>query len=208
MLYFQVLHQDIESHSQLIKTVKDQCAQLAEQHRKKYKHRKQNSAISHKRISILLSVGKIIEKRWHCLWLRSLEWQCFLEQFTSCSLVRILFCYDHFTLWKPEVSDANFISFLQFFREINLKTFFYEINDWTKCVEVFNFFRETNSFDAFKQKSWQHCFKFQASSTSPYKLQNSRNSLTWRSETKKKVFFHPALDSNYFEMNASGAYFE
>ena len=89
---FQVLHQDIESHSQLIKTVKDQCAQLAEQHRKKYKHRQQNSAISHKRISILLSVGKIIEKRWHCLWLRSLEWQCFLEQFTSCSLVRILFC--------------------------------------------------------------------------------------------------------------------
>ena len=82
--YFQVLHQDIESHSQLIKTVLVQCAQLAEKHKKKYKNR-ERSAASHKRISILLSVGKIIEKRWHCLWLRSLEWQCFLEQFTSTS---------------------------------------------------------------------------------------------------------------------------
>ena len=84
IIFFQVLHQDIESHSQLIKTVLLQCAQLAEKHKKKYKNR-ERSAASHKRISILLSVGKIIEKRWHCLWLRSLEWQCFLEQFTSCS---------------------------------------------------------------------------------------------------------------------------
>ena len=84
IFFFQVLHQDIESHSQLIKTVLVQCAQLAEKHKKKYKNR-ERSAASHKRISILLSVGKIIEKRWHCLWLRSLEWQCFLEQFTSTS---------------------------------------------------------------------------------------------------------------------------
>ena len=30
----------------------------------------------------LLSVGRVIERRWHCLWLKSLEWQCFLEQLT------------------------------------------------------------------------------------------------------------------------------
>merc|ERR1711993_96324 len=30
----------------------------------------------------LLSIGRVIERRWHCLWLKSLEWQCFLEQLT------------------------------------------------------------------------------------------------------------------------------
>ena len=80
---FQNLHRDIESNSQLIKTVLWQCGELDAQRRHSSSCRKKKSTAA-KRISVLLSVGKIIEERWHCLWLRSLEWQCFLEQFTSC----------------------------------------------------------------------------------------------------------------------------
>ena len=45
---------------------------------------KQTEALSqlHTKSPRLLSVGRVIERRWHCLWLRSLEWQCFLEQLT------------------------------------------------------------------------------------------------------------------------------
>lgn len=83
----QVLHRDIESRSQLIKTVLEQCSDLDAARSKHRSRRRKGSAAagetSHKISVSLLSVGKIIEKRWHCLWLRSLEWQCFLEQFTS-----------------------------------------------------------------------------------------------------------------------------
>ena len=92
-LNFQDLHRDIESHSQLIKTVLWQCGEIDAHRRQRQKrHRKRKSTNSssssvsqenHRLVSVLLSVGKIIEERWHCLWLRSLEWQCFLEQFTS-----------------------------------------------------------------------------------------------------------------------------
>ena len=81
-LTFQNLHRDIESHSQLIKTVLYQCGEIDALRRQQRKRLKENQRPA-KQISVLLSVGKILEERWHCLWLRSLEWQCFLEQFTS-----------------------------------------------------------------------------------------------------------------------------
>ena len=87
---FQDLHRDIESHSQLIKTVLWQCGEIDAHRRqrrlRKFSKKSRQTSPSQElkdRISVLLSVGKIIEERWHCLWLRSLEWQCFLEQFTS-----------------------------------------------------------------------------------------------------------------------------
>ena len=58
------------------------CATVDAQYAKRLKRRRLKPPPSHQKCSVLLSVGKIIEERWHCLWLRSLEWQCFLEQFT------------------------------------------------------------------------------------------------------------------------------
>ena len=78
----QNLHQDIESQNERIKTILELCATVDAQYAKRLKRRRLKPPPSHQKCSVLLSVGKIIEERWHCLWLRSLEWQCFLEQFT------------------------------------------------------------------------------------------------------------------------------
>ena len=80
--FCQNLHQDIESQNERIKTILELCATVDAQYAKRLKRRRLKPPPSHQKCSVLLSVGKIIEERWHCLWLRSLEWQCFLEQFT------------------------------------------------------------------------------------------------------------------------------
>ena len=65
---FQAAHQEIKSHGQTIKSIVSICEQFSS--------RSQQKRASNQ------DVGRSIERRWHCLWLRSLEWQCYLEQQT------------------------------------------------------------------------------------------------------------------------------
>ena len=84
---FQNLHQDIEAQNERIKTILELCATVDAQYAKRLKRRRLKPPA--KKCSVLQSVGKIIEERWHCIWLRSLEWQCFLEQFTHSSKLKV-----------------------------------------------------------------------------------------------------------------------
>merc|ERR1719192_1943005 len=67
MAEYQVLQTDIESHGRIVKLVLGLCQELSEdpglydlQH--------------------AVKVARSLERRWHHIWLRSLEWQCLLEQ--------------------------------------------------------------------------------------------------------------------------------
>ena len=96
---FQNLHQDIEAQNERIKTILELCATVDAQYAKRLKRRRLKPPA--KKCSVLQSVGKIIEERWHCIWLRSLEWQCFLEQFTHSSKLKV----SQKTIWgKPFIS--------------------------------------------------------------------------------------------------------
>ena len=106
----QNLHQDIESQNERIKTILELCAQVDAQYKKRLKRRKGTFGTfvppNPQKCSVLLSVGKIIEERWHCLWLRSLEWQCFLEQFTQSSKLKQVSdeFSNHLRVGKPFIS--------------------------------------------------------------------------------------------------------
>ena len=120
-LFFQSAHQDIESHAQLIKSVVQLCQEYSEKllQLKKRRRKRKTSAKSIESPEAAAScpstvncstaaavpacptvtIGQVIEQRWHQLWLRSLEWQCFLEQLAwkskrlkkvGCSILNIL----------------------------------------------------------------------------------------------------------------------
>ena len=96
-MFFQAAHQDIESHAQLIKSVVQLCQEYSEKILQLKKRRRKRSKTSLKSNDSpeaavncstaatvptcpTVTIGQVIEQRWHQLWLRSLEWQCFLEQ--------------------------------------------------------------------------------------------------------------------------------
>ena len=63
----QVLQKDIESHGKIVKMVLTLCQDLTI-----------NPGLYD--LHHALKVAKNLEKRWHQIWLRSLEWQCLLEK--------------------------------------------------------------------------------------------------------------------------------
>jgi len=66
MAEYQVLQTDIESHGRIVKLVLGLCEDLS------------NDPGLYD-IQHAMKVAKSLEKRWHQIWLRSLEWQCLLE---------------------------------------------------------------------------------------------------------------------------------
>ena len=66
-LLLQVLQTDIESHGRIVKLVLSLCEDLT--------HNPGLYDLQH-----ALKVAKGLERRWHQVWLKSLEWQCLLEQ--------------------------------------------------------------------------------------------------------------------------------
>ena len=89
--YFQAAHLEIESHGPLIKAVVQLCQQYSDKFfrskKRKKRDRSQDRATATSSTGVTasdscptVSIGRAIEQRWHHLWLRSLEWQCFLEQ--------------------------------------------------------------------------------------------------------------------------------
>jgi len=67
MAEYQVLQTDIESHGRIVKLVLSLCEDLT-----------LNPGLYD--LQHAVKVAKGLEKRWHHIWLRSLEWQCLLEQ--------------------------------------------------------------------------------------------------------------------------------
>lgn len=82
---FQAAHLEIKSHGQTIKSIVQICDEFLGHHRpldSSNRHQRRASAPStgHNHGHSDPNVGRVIERRWHCLWLRSLEWQCYMEQ--------------------------------------------------------------------------------------------------------------------------------
>jgi hypothetical protein len=89
---------DIESHASVIKSVVQLCQEYSDKFLpiKKRRKKRRTSENAESSSSVVksstgapaaavpacpaISIGQVIEQRWHQLWLRSLEWQCFLEQ--------------------------------------------------------------------------------------------------------------------------------
>merc|ERR1719153_1741329 len=67
MAEYQVLQTDIESHGRIVKLVLGLCEDLS-----------QDPGLYDLQHAVRVARG--LEKRWHHIWLRSLEWQCLLEQ--------------------------------------------------------------------------------------------------------------------------------
>ena len=70
MAEYQVLQTDIESHGRIVKLVLGLCDDLS---RDPGQYDVQHA----------LRVANGLERRWHGIWLRSLEWQCLLEQWLT-----------------------------------------------------------------------------------------------------------------------------
>ena len=72
MAEYQVLQTDIESHGRIVKLVLGLCEDLAVE--------PGQYDVQH-----AVKVARGLERRWHGIWLRSLEWQCLLEQWLTAS---------------------------------------------------------------------------------------------------------------------------
>ena len=70
MAEYQVLQTDIESHGRIVKLVLGLCEDLS--------HNPGQYDVQH---AVKVATG--LERRWHQIWLRSLEWQCLLEQWLT-----------------------------------------------------------------------------------------------------------------------------
>ena len=102
-LFFQAAHQEIKSHGQTIKSIVSICEQFSSSCSSSSSVSKRSQFYGkgppQRQSSLVVTpggdnfsnnnnclrgedVGRSIERRWHCLWLRSLEWQCYLEQLT------------------------------------------------------------------------------------------------------------------------------
>jgi len=94
MFFFQSAHQEIESHASVIKSLVQLCQEYSDKflRGKKRRSKRRTSATATATTTTVVTttapvppcptviIGQVIEQRWHQLWLRSLEWQCFLEQ--------------------------------------------------------------------------------------------------------------------------------
>ena len=70
MAEYQVLQTDIESHGRIVKLVVGLCEELSQD--------PGQYDLQH-----AVKVASGLERRWHQIWLRSLEWQCLLEQWLT-----------------------------------------------------------------------------------------------------------------------------
>ena len=70
MAEYQVLQTDIESHGRIVKLVLGLCGDLGKE--------PGQYDVQH-----AVKVATSLERRWHGIWLRSLEWQCLLEQWIT-----------------------------------------------------------------------------------------------------------------------------
>ena len=70
MAEYQVLQTDIESHGRIVKLVLSLCEELSH-----------NPGLYDLQHAVKVASG--LERRWHQIWLRSLEWQCLLEQWLT-----------------------------------------------------------------------------------------------------------------------------
>ena len=70
MAEYQVLQTDIESHGRIVKLVLGLCEDLA-------------VSPGQYDVQHAVRVARGLERRWHGIWLRSLEWQCLLEQWLT-----------------------------------------------------------------------------------------------------------------------------
>ena len=71
LLFFQELQVDIESHSKIVSAVLKLCERLQSDNRACANEGEKDS---------LQLVAINLERRWHAIWLQSLEWQCRLEE--------------------------------------------------------------------------------------------------------------------------------
>ena len=67
----QALQRDIESHSKIVSAVLKLCEHL---------QRDKNACSNEVEKDALQLVAVNLERRWHAIWLQSLEWQCRLEE--------------------------------------------------------------------------------------------------------------------------------
>ena len=119
--FFQAAHQEIKSHGQTIKSIVSICEQFSSKRShycgKKHQAGTQPPPPPHQVPSCGQScssnkedVGRSIERRWHCLWLRSLEWQCYLEQLTWTPNLKKKVCAKKIVLSKLDVGCENKIT--------------------------------------------------------------------------------------------------
>ncbi|XP_034253695.1 uncharacterized protein LOC117652712 [Thrips palmi] len=76
-----VLQRDVESHGKIVSSVVKLCERVAhlQQLQHKQVHQDAEDAEPRPRQQDLVRVARRLERRWHHLFLRSLEWQCHLE---------------------------------------------------------------------------------------------------------------------------------
>lgn len=76
ILFFQVLHRDIENHGKIVSSVVKLC--------------KRTDASCN--TANVRRVANGLERRWHLLFLRSLEWQCYIESLSKRDIYRVSCC--------------------------------------------------------------------------------------------------------------------
>ena len=75
-VFLQVLQQDIESHSKIVSAVLKLCEHLQADK----KEPKKGEKVKEAGCDSLQTIAVHLERRWHAIWLQSLEWQCRLEE--------------------------------------------------------------------------------------------------------------------------------
>ena len=76
IVFLQVLQQDIESHSKIVSAVLKLCEHLQADKKEPQEGVKGKEA----GCDSLQTIAVHLERRWHAIWLQSLEWQCRLEE--------------------------------------------------------------------------------------------------------------------------------
>ena len=80
-------------------------------------------------------VGRSIERRWHCLWLRSLEWQCYLEQLTWTPNIKKKVRHNSKLAQDVEVWEKSiYVYILTCCSAINFSDIFLCLRDFVVCI--------------------------------------------------------------------------
>lgn len=79
MFLFQVLQRDIEAHGRIVSSIVKLGDKVFTQQQQEQEQQKEQQRQS----SQPLRVVRSLERRWHLLFLRALEWQCHIETLVS-----------------------------------------------------------------------------------------------------------------------------
>lgn len=91
---FQVLHRDIENHGKIVGSVVKLC-------------KRTDSKCNTTNNNNARRIANGLERRWHLLFLRSLEWQCYLESLSKKQNLRVSF--DHkIDAWNSFIHSFDF----------------------------------------------------------------------------------------------------